>query len=81
MSIINILYLPHQPGKRYKLFVASSEDGTFRELATGLSPIKIGSDPAMTVFQNKLYIAFKANDASNQLHVVSCSEEFFSCRK
>ncbi|OBQ09394.1 MAG: hypothetical protein AN482_11755, partial [Anabaena sp. LE011-02] len=42
--------------------------------AKGYPGITFQGSPTMTVFNNKLYIAFKANDSSNTLYVTSSSD-------
>ncbi|MGA2890264.1 MAG: carbohydrate-binding protein [Terracidiphilus sp.] len=42
--------------------------------ATEYSNLQMGTAPAMAVFNSKLYVAFRANDASNALFVTSSSD-------
>ena len=42
--------------------------------ATGYSSLAMGSAPAMAVFNNKLYVAYLANDGTNELYVTSSSD-------
>jgi hypothetical protein len=62
----------------HTLYVTSStEDATFPAFTTpaiGCANIAIGSAPAVTVFMDKLFIAFQANDPSNKLYVTSSAD-------
>jgi len=79
----NTLYIAFQANDpSHSLYITGSADGvdwTDPALSASLAPIQIGSAPAMTAFNNqqnsritdRLYIAFQANDPSNQLYVTS----------
>jgi len=60
------------------LFVSSSTPASKFPAATGHPDIQIGSAPAMAVFNNnsynKLYIAFQADNSSNNLFVTSSTD-------
>ena len=63
-----------------ELYVASSDDGKFDGKFSVPVPypnIRIGGSSAMAVFKSKLYIAFRANDESNRLHVASSRDGEF----
>jgi hypothetical protein len=46
----------------------------FTSPAVGYPGILIGSSPAMTAFNNRLYVSFQANDAGHQLFVTSSAD-------
>lgn len=65
-----VLFQANDPSNT--LYVTSSVDGTnFTTPARGYDGIRIGSPPAMAVFNDLLYVAFQANDPSHTLYVSS----------
>jgi hypothetical protein len=55
-----------------KLIVISTADGN--TFGTEFTPVVMGSSPAMTVFKNRLFLAFQANDPSHSLFVTSAAD-------
>jgi len=47
---------------------------TFQSPATGYSGITLSGAPGLAYFNNKLYVAFKANDSSNYLYITTSSD-------
>jgi hypothetical protein len=81
-SIIVQKPIPIFPKKRIFLFISTfflivlTTIG-FSNYNQKSPPITLQNSPAMAVFEDKLYIAFKANDASNQLFVASSEDGTF----
>ena len=78
----NQLYLAFQADDpSHNLFITSSTDGVTWPPAHDIannggttSLIEIGSAPSIAVFNNKLYVAYRANDTSNNAFIASSSD-------
>jgi hypothetical protein len=56
------------------LHVTCSSDGVNWPTAWQIPNVAIGSDPAMAVFNGMLYVAFRADDPSNDVWIASSSD-------